>query len=301
MENAIGNDINKLGNPQENMQMMNKASSQVIKEGIKKAHPHLSDNQAEKASEQLMSNNNNGKVKVGDTEVSIADFAYAVALSIQTINSETSPQEEFYRWIDDAKSVISEMTDSNITEADLKHREEFLADMDQREVEIKTCLSLYETAAFSGSARVREQAQKQLDFLRMKYAKLLELRSAVKNSTKSRIQVILEPKVQEDEYIRGKLYIMALHYMRRGLDVPMRIKLRLGMIGGVRFDQSIVGILLDEEERPKRTKEDIISRINILRGRQDPSYSTKSNTKGMHFSSERFNRLVAKYNSNTNF
>lgn len=301
MENAIDNDINKLGNPQENMQMMSKASSQVIKEGIKKAHPHLSDNQAEKASEQLMSTNNNGKVKVGDTEVSVADFAYSVALSIQTINSETSPQEEFYRWIDDAKLVISEMTDSNITEADLKHREEFLADMDQREVEIKTCLSLYETAAYSGSSRIREQAQKQLEFLRMKYAKLLELRSAVKSSTKSRMQVILDPKVQEDEHIRGKLYIMALHYMKRGLDIPMRIKLRLGMMHGVQFEASVAGILIDVEKHPERTKEDIISRINILRGRQDPSYSSKSDNKRMHFSSERFNSLVAKYNSNVRF
>jgi len=301
MENAIGNDINRLENPQENVQMMNKVSSQVIKEGIKKSHPHLSDSQTEKASEQLMSNNNNGKIKVGDTEISVADFAYAVALSIQTINSETSPQEEFYRWIDDAKSVISEMTDSNITEADLKHREEFLADMDQREVEIKTCLSLYETAALSGSPRVREQAQKQLDFLRRKYAKLLELRSAVKNSTKSRIQVMLEPQVQEDEYIRGKLYIMALHYMRRGLDVPMRIKLRLGLVSNVQFDQGFGAVLRDKDNHQKRTKEDIISRINILRGRQDPSYSTKLDNKGMHFSSERFNRLVAKYNYKTNF
>ena len=301
MENAIDNDINRLRNPQENVQMMSKASSQTVKEGIKKAHPHLSDKQAEKASEQLMSNNNNGKVKVGDTEVSVADFAYAVALSIQTINSETSPQEEFYRWIDDAKLVISEMTDNNITESDLKHREEFLADMDQREVEIKTCLSLYETAAFSGSARVREQAQKQLEFLRMKYAKLLELRSAVKNSTKSRMQVILEPKVQEDEHIRGKLYIMALHYMRRGLDVPMRIKLRLGLVSNVQFDQGFGAILRDKDKQQERTKEDIISRINVLRGRQAPGYSTKSDNKGMHFSSERFNSLVAKYNSRTNF
>lgn len=301
MENVIDNDISKPVNSQENVQMMSKVSSQVVKEGIKKVHPHLLDKQVEKASEQLMSNNSNGKVKVGDAEVSVADFAYAVALSIQTINSETSPQEEFYRWIDDAKSVISEMTDNNITEADLKHREDFLADMDQREVEIKTCLSLYESAAFSGSARVREQAQKQLEFLRMKYAKLLELRSAVKNSTKSRIQVMLEPKVQEDEYIRGKLYIMALHYMRRGLDVPMRIKLRLGLVANVQFDQGFGTILKEKNKQPERTKEDIISRINILRGRQAPSCGAKSNTKGMHFSSVRFNRLMAKYDSKTNF
>ena len=64
MENVINNDINKPVNSQENVQMMSKVSSQVVKEGIKKTHPHLSDKQAEKASEQLMSNNNNGKVKV---------------------------------------------------------------------------------------------------------------------------------------------------------------------------------------------------------------------------------------------
>ena len=292
MENSITNDIGQLGNPQENMQMKAKDSTQIIKSGIKKAHPHLSDKQVEYASEQLMSNNNNGKVKVGDTEINVGDLAYAVALSIQTINSETSPQEEFYRWIDEAKLVISEMTDNNISESDLKHREEFIADLDQREIEIKTCISLYESAMFSGSSQVRERAQKQLEFLRVKWAKLMELRSAVKNSTKSRIQVALEPQVTEEEHIRGKLYIMSLHYMEKGLDVPMRIKLRLGLVSGVHFEHGLSDMLVDKVKKPSETKDDVISRINILRGRQDPSYRSISDSSRMSFSSERFRSLM---------
>ena len=292
MENTINNDINNLGNPQENMQMKSDVSTQIIKDGIKKAHPHLTSTQVDSASKQLLDNGNKSKVKVGDTEISLGDFAYSVALSIQTINSETSPQEEFYRWIDDAKLVISEMTDNNISEADLKHREEFLSDLDQREIEIKTCISLYESAAFYGSPQVREQAQRQLEFLRMKWAKLMELRSAVKNSTKSRLQVALEPKVSEEEHVRGKLYIMSLHYMKQGLEIPARLKVRLGMMSGVHFSQGISDVFLDKYRYSKETKDDVITRINILRGRQEPSYRTQSDINRTHFSSAQFQRLM---------
>jgi len=301
MERTINNDITNIGNPQENLQMKSKTATQIVKEGIKQAHPHLNETQIETASKQLLSNNNNGKVKVGDTEISIGDFAYSVALSIQAINSETSPQEEFYRWIDDAKLVISEMTDNCISDIDLKHREEFIANMDQREIEIKTCISLYESAVLYGSSQIREQAQKQLEFLRMKWAKLMELRSAVKNSTKSRLQVMLEPKVTEEEHVRGKLYLMTLQYMKKGLDVPTRIKLKLGLTSAINFEHGIADVLVNKIRPDTTSKEDVITRINILRGRQEPSYGTQSNQNRMYFSTEKFYSLMEKYNSNVNF
>ncbi len=301
MEKTINNDITNIGNPQENIKMKAQTSTQIIKEGIKRAHPHLNEAQIEKASEQLLSNNNNGKVKVGDTEISVGDFAYSVALSIQTINAETSPQEEFYRWIDEAKLVITEMTDNYISDTDLKHREEFIANMDQREIEIKTCISLYESASLYGSPQIREQAQKQLEFLRMKWAKLMELRSAVKNSTKSRLQVMLEPTVSEEEHVRGKLYLMTLHYMKKGLEVPARIKLKLGLVSGIHFEHGIADILVNKIRPNMSGREDVITRINILRGRQEPRYSTQSNKDRIYFSSKRFHNLMEKYNSNVNF
>ena len=66
MENAINNDINNPGNPKENIQMKSRDSVQLIKNEIKKIHPHLSEQQADSASKQLISKGNNGKVNIID-------------------------------------------------------------------------------------------------------------------------------------------------------------------------------------------------------------------------------------------
>ena len=281
------------GNPQENMKQQMDDATRLVREGIHRAYPKLEKNQVDEAAEQMMQRNN-GKVKVGDVEVSAGDFSFMVAHSIQTINSETTPLEEFYRWIDDARDVITEMTDNDITKDDLKHREQFLGNMDQREIEIKTCIALYQNAAAYGSEKVREQAQKQLDFLRIKWAKLLELRSAVKNSTKDKLQVALEPEVSEEEHDRGKLYVMALYYMKKGMEIPMRIKLKLGLVSGVYFEHSLSDELIKNLERKPESRSEVIERINKLRGRQDWSYRPKSIPERKNFNPAYFRYLESR-------
>ena len=281
------------GNPQENMKQQMDDATRLVREGIHQAYPQLEKNQVDEAAEQMM-RSNNGKVKVGDVEVNVGDFSFTVARSIQTINSETTPLEEFYRWIDDARDVITEMTDNDITEADLKHREQFLGDMDQREIEIKTCIALYQNAAVFGSEKVREQAQKQLEFLRVKWAKLLELRSAVTNSTKDRLQASLEPNVSEEEHDRGKLYVMALYYMQKGMEIPMRMKLKLGLVAGVYFDHSLSDELVKNLERKPESRSEVIERINVLRGRQDQSYRPKSIPERQNFDPAYFRYLESR-------
>lgn len=281
------------GNPQENMKQQMDDATRLVREGIHRAYPQLEKKQVDEAAEQMM-RSNNGKVKVGDVEVNVGDFSFTVARSIQTINSETTPLEEFYRWIDDAREIITEMTDNDITEADLKHREQFLGDMDQREIEIKTCIALYQNAATFGSEKIREQAQKQLEFLRVKWAKLLELRSAVKNSTKDRLQASLEPNVSEEEHDRGKLYVMALYYMQKGMEIPMRMKLKLGLVAGVYFDHSLSDELVKNLERKPESRSEVIERINVLRGRQDPSYRPKSIPERQNFDPAYFRYLESR-------
>ena len=285
--------LHQPGNPQENMKQQMDDATRLVREGIHRAYPQLEKKQVDEAAEQMM-RSNNGKVKVGDVEVNVGDFSFTVARSIQTINSETTPLEEFYRWIDDAREVITEMTDNDITEADLKHREQFLGDMDQREIEIKTCIALYQNAAVFGSEKVREQAQKQLEFLRVKWAKLLELRSAVKNSTKDRLQASLEPNVSEEEHDRGKLYVMALYYMQKGMEIPMRMKLKLGLVAGVYFDHSLSDELVKNLERKPESRSEVIERINVLRGRQDPSYRPKSIPERQNFDPAYFRYLESR-------
>lgn len=285
--------LHQPGNPQENMKQQMDDATRLVREGIHQAYPQLEKNQVDEAAEQMM-RSNNGKVKVGDVEVNVGDFSFTVARSIQTINSETTPLEEFYRWIDDAREVITEMTDNDITEADLKHREQFLGDMDQREIEIKTCIALYQNAATFGSEKIRGQAQKQLEFLRVKWAKLLELRSAVTNSTKDRLQASLEPNVSEEEHDRGKLYVMALYYMQKGMEIPMRMKLKLGLVAGVYFDHSLSDELVKNLERKPESRSEVIERINVLRGRQDPSYRPKSIPERQNFDPAYFRYLESR-------
>ncbi len=281
--------INNIGNPQENMQMRGNDVLELVKNGVKKEYPNLTVQQTESVSKQLLAKENNGNIKVGNTEIRLGDFAYSAAMSIQRIQSETSPQEEFYRWIDDAKLVISEMTDNSITESDLKHRDAFITGLDQREIEIKTCISLYESAAMYGSPQVQKMAQKQLEFLRMKWAKLLELRSAVKNATKSRLEVALDPQVSQEEHKRGKLYLLSLQYMRRGMEIPPRLKASLEWEYDEHFNGGISAVLANRA--PMKTKDDVITRINILRGRQEPSYRPQSEINKMYFLADRFRQL----------
>lgn len=174
---------------------------EVIKKGLDKAFSGISGEEKEIVAQRLMdTQNKNEKIKIGGTEVSFDDLAVSVARSIQTMESETSPQEEYYRWIYEAQDVITKMTDGDITDSDIELRENFLGDLDQRETDMRVCISLY------ASRPDNPYAKEQLAFLQVKLAKLMEIRSAIKVSTKSKEEALAERANDEKDKERGHTY-----------------------------------------------------------------------------------------------
>lgn len=157
----------------------------------------------------------------GENVAEAYDFQMMVAHSIETINSETSSSQEYFRWLDDASEIIKNMNDGFVSESDLDERNSFLDMSHQRETELLVCLSLYSNSNNPNAARQAEQ-------IRYKLKKLREMRSAIENSTKDKADV----KVTEEEYHNAvpyyKLY-KGLAKLPFGYDIPPEQKRQLGI------------------------------------------------------------------------
>ena len=175
---------------------------QLVKKGVDRKCPTLDEEEKQRVAKELVEDPKKN-IKVGDEVLSGADLAFMVAESIQTINSETNPEQEYWRWIDEGQDIIHEMTDGEITHGDISHREEFLADLDQREIEIRNCVALYRS---SNSPKAKEK----LEFLMIKWAKLLEIRSAIKSSTKEKEDAQKTPEPKEEERLKAGKYLVLL-------------------------------------------------------------------------------------------
>lgn len=264
----------------------------IVHEKVKEIHPEFNEKQVDKLTHALLDKNTkDGKVNIDGQEIDIVPLSFRVAESIQIINSETSPEQEYTRMIDEGIDVIKKMTDGDITDQDIELREGFIDQINQREIEVKTCISLYRNAMMYGSPKVQEQARAKLEFLQMKWAKMLELRAAVQNSTKDKAAALRERTVTEQERDEAKLYIMALYYMKDNKHIPDRMKAKLGLMNGVVFDYSISEDFIKSVNKGPTTKSAVMDRINALRGRQDPNYRPKLLVEKQNFNSARFIQL----------
>lgn len=157
----------------------------------------------------------------GENVAEAHDFQMMVAHSIETINSETSSSQEYFRWLDDASEIIKNMNDGFVSEADLDERNAFIDMSHQRETELLVCLSLYSNSNNPQAAQKAEQ-------IRYKLKKLREMRSAIENSTKDKADV----RVTEEEYHNAvpyyKLY-KGLAKLPFGYDIPPEQKRQLGI------------------------------------------------------------------------
>lgn len=175
----------------------------VIRKGLEKARPNYTRDEKEATVAKLMTKPAGSLMKDGGNDIMIEDFAFELADSIQRIESGTDPQEEYLEWMEKGPEIISEMNRSDADEEDLKERNDFLADLDQREMEIKSCISLYRMST-------SEKAKKRLEFLMVKWGRLMELRSAVKSSTPDKIKTEKEKEREAAFQRRAVGYITAL-------------------------------------------------------------------------------------------
>lgn len=257
---------------------------ELVRKAVRKTVPNATLEQSETITQDLLSKKSGVKIKSGNEEFLIDDFSCMVAQSMESLNSETNSEQEYSRWIDDASSIVKEMNDGFVSADDMKHREEFIGDMTERETEIKTCISLYRNSN-------TPQAKERLAFLEKKLAKLMELRSLIKSSTKDRADAIANPIITPEEHEKAKIYLRVLHAWKNDIEVPDRIKMKLGISQGLLFDYSVSEELLKHRSDPQ-SKEEAIDRINALRGRSSILFKDRVQSPvRQKFDAERFNML----------
>lgn len=116
-----------------------------------------------------------------------------IADLIEKNNCETSSMNEYYRWISATADILRHMNDGQITHEDVGERNEFINMSYDREAEILLCLSLYE-----GAGKAANKAK--MDILKFKLARLREMRSIVKNTSKMVNSKSFEDRNKIQEY-----------------------------------------------------------------------------------------------------
>ena len=198
------------------------------------------------------------------------DFDMMIASSIETLNSETNSEQEYFRWLDDCSEIIKDMNDGFVTKDDLDSRNNFLEMSHQREADLMLCLELY---AGSSHPKAAEKAAR----LRYKLQKLREMRQVIEAQTKNEADV----KISKQEYEMALPYYKLFKSLARlpyGEDLPAERR-ALGINHETDFDLSpsydyyaaLVNESLDEEDAEatfESRHQEISDKLKDLAGRR---------------------------------
>lgn len=248
----------------------------LVEKGLERAKPNLTGSEKEEAMKQLMFRVNgklgsNKELQASDLELDTLSFA--VAESMQAIDSETTPENEYFRWIDDAQTIIHDMNQDDVAQSTIDKREEFLLNMDQRESEMRVYMALYASCN-------SDLAKQRLAFLQVKLAKLMELRSAVKVSTKSKEEAEYKLRVKEEEKRQAQETIAILEFRRLHPDsrtLYTEEEYRAGLMMAQMLIVLAAAKELSEAEqlRKKRYEEYLESRMKDMQKLRDYGIITK--------------------------
>ena len=126
---------------------------------------------------------------------------------IEAINSGTYTQEEYFTWIEDGAKIIKNMNDGRVTPQDLDAKIDMLTQLDQREIELMVCLSLYSSSGvMEGDSIESQKTRARFDELKQKLTKLREIRSAVKRTTKDKA----DEETKKEEYGRNIPFVFVM-------------------------------------------------------------------------------------------
>lgn len=167
----------------------------IIREAVERKYPDVSRADSERISRELVLAPRDSRIKIGTEEIRVEDLQYQIASSIELINSETTSSQEYFRWIDDTLDIIKHMNDGKVTVEDLQERNDFLDMSYQRETELMVCMGLYQNSTFP-DAKVRYEE------LRLKLDKLRQMRSAIQQTTKDKV----DHETNEQEYKKALEY-----------------------------------------------------------------------------------------------
>jgi len=200
MENVSerrNNYIKRLENFNRNLKVNNlKSPKEIIAEGVRKSSGISDEATVNMLSDKALKGEH--YVKDGNYDV----FLFGIAESLENIRCETSPQNEYFSWIDDSKMIMDHLTDGDISESDLRERDLFIDDSWQRETEILTCLSLYESSN-------NPLAKQRKDILLIKLLRLRQIRSALNSAVKDKAE-----STKENRY-KAAMYALALNKMKK--------------------------------------------------------------------------------------
>ena len=150
--------------------------------------------------------------KLADFSHKLADavekdtFYFEQANSIERINCETTTMNEYFTWIEEGQGIIKHMNDGKVTQEDVNERDSFIEMSVQREVELLTCLGLYERSINMGNL----EAKVKFDELKLKLQKLREIRGAIQASCHHDV----DKETKRDEYEAALEYYRLLAFLR---------------------------------------------------------------------------------------
>lgn len=217
----------------------------IIEKGLEKYSANLTREEKEIATNKLMAQSTNGSVKIGGEEIYVSDLAFEVALSIQSMESETTPLEEYWRFIKEGQDVLTEMTTDGVKPDELVHRNNFIGHLDQRETEMRVCMALY---ASSNNPAAKEKYNEML----VKLAKLMEIRSAIKNGTKNSAD---EPTKEEKELAKKYVEFLAfrkVQYEDKTLYTDMEYSMFIAMAQAAVALSNVHGVSKENDEAKAR-------------------------------------------------
>ena len=178
----------------------------IVAQAVKREFPDLPYDEVQKATREIVLAPRRASVKVGNKDVPVADLQFQIAESIELINSETNSAQEYFSWFRESSEIMQHMNDGYVSDADLKERNDWIADSYTREAEIQTCLALYQSSSFP-------EARKKYDILYNKLAKLRQIRTAIKECTGRSSDEKLERVDKEQklrDYEKARIYVAAM-------------------------------------------------------------------------------------------
>lgn len=156
------------------MRKNQKSPKELIEEGIEKSTGISEKDIVNQLAEKVLSD------EIKEKDASHDVFLFSIAESLESTRCETTSQNEYFTWIDDAKKIMDNLHDGHVSLQNILDKENFIKMSWQRETELLICLGLYEKSN-------HPLAKQRHAELIIKLQRLRQLRSALIEGTKDKI------------------------------------------------------------------------------------------------------------------
>ena len=81
------------------------SSKNIIMRAVRQEYPDIDRQEAEKVTRELVLAPKKSSIKIGNREVPVADLQFQIALTIESLGSETSSEQEYFSWFTESCSI----------------------------------------------------------------------------------------------------------------------------------------------------------------------------------------------------